>query len=64
MIQKEYYIAFNEFIYHLEETKNNIYLFYWIDWIIEFEVLSVKNKKQLMCENQDQFNKYKGGIII
>ena len=28
-------------------TKNNIYLFYWIDWIIEFEVLSVKNKKQL-----------------
>ncbi|MDP5009533.1 MAG: regulatory signaling modulator protein AmpE, partial [Glaciimonas sp.] len=30
---KEYYIAFNELIYHLEETKNNIYLFYWIDWI-------------------------------
>lgn len=56
---KEYYIAFNEFIYHLEETKNNIYLFYWIDWIIEFEVLSVKNKKQLMCENRTNLTNIK-----
>lgn len=47
---KEYFIAFNEFIYHLEETKNNMYLFYWIDWIIEYEILSVKNKKNITCE--------------
>lgn len=50
---KEYYIAFNELIYHLEETKNNIYLFYWIDWIIEYEILSYKNKKYIYCENRN-----------
>lgn len=50
---KEYYIAFNEFIYHLEETKNNMYLFYWVDWIIEFEILSHKNKKNVFCENRN-----------
>ena len=46
---KEYYIPLNELMYHLKETKNKMDIFYWIEWIIEYDALLLKNKKQLQC---------------
>ena len=46
---KEYYIPLNELMYHLKETKNKMDIFYWIEWIISYDALLLKNKKQLQC---------------
>ena len=46
---KEYYIPLNELMYHLKETKNKMDIFYWIEWIIEYDLMLLKNKKQLQC---------------
>lgn len=46
---KEYYIPLNELMYHLKETKNKMDIFYWIEWIIAYDVLLLKQKKQLQC---------------
>jgi len=46
---KEYYIPLNELMFHLKETKNKMDVFYWIEWIIEYDALLLKNKKQLQC---------------
>ena len=46
---KEYYIPLNELMFHLKETKNKMDIFYWIEWIIEYDSLLLKNKKQLQC---------------
>jgi hypothetical protein len=46
---KEYYIPLNELMFHLKETKNKMDIFYWIEWIIEYDALLLKNKKQLQC---------------
>lgn len=46
---KEYYIPLNELMYHLKETKNKMDIFYWIEWIIEYDAILLKNKKQLQC---------------
>jgi hypothetical protein len=46
---KEYYIPLNELMYHLKETKNKMDIFYWIEWIITYDALLLKNKKQLQC---------------
>ena len=50
---KEFYIPFNEFIYHLKETKNIKQLFYWIDWIIEYDYFLIKRKKQVFIEKRN-----------
>jgi hypothetical protein len=46
---KEYYIPLNELMYHLKETKNKMDIFYWIEWIITYDDVLLKNKKQLQC---------------
>jgi hypothetical protein len=46
---KEYYIPLNELMYHLKETKNKMDIFYWIEWIITYDEVLLKNKKQLQC---------------
>ena len=50
---KEYYIPLNELMYHLKETKNKMDIFYWIDWIINYDAFLLKNKKQLQCVKRD-----------
>jgi hypothetical protein len=50
---KEYYIPLNELMYHLKETKNKMDIFYWIEWIIAYDSLLLKNKKQLQCVKRE-----------
>jgi len=50
---KEVYIPLNEFAYHLFETKNRMDLFYWLDWIIQYDESCTKKKKPLSCMPRD-----------
>lgn len=50
---KECFIALNEFTYHLKDTKNKMDLFYWLDWIIEFELTLLKKKRHIICIQRD-----------
>lgn len=50
---KEYYIPLNELMYHLKETKNKMDIFYWVEWIITYDTLLLKNKKQLQCVKRE-----------
>lgn len=52
---KEYIIPFNEFIYHLLETKNKIDITYWINWIIHYDSLCNSKKKHIFCQQRDIF---------
>lgn len=45
----EYLIPFNEFIYHLSETKKKVDIIYWLNWIIEYDILCRKKKKHIGC---------------
>ena len=49
----EYLIPFNEFIYHLTETKTKVEIIYWLNWIIEYDVLCRKKKKNAGCVSRD-----------
>jgi hypothetical protein len=42
------YMAINEFMYHLEKTKDIISVCYWIEWILQYEMRCKKNKEK--CE--------------
>jgi len=50
---KEVYIPLNEFAYHLFETKNRMDLFYWLDWIIQYDESCTKKKKPIQCMTRD-----------
>lgn len=50
---KEIFIPLNELAYHLFETKNKKDIFYWIEWIIEYDNKLTKNKKQIKCIKRD-----------
>jgi hypothetical protein len=50
---KECFIALNELTYHLKESKNKMDIFYWIDWLIEFELTLLKNKRHIVCVQRD-----------
>jgi hypothetical protein len=50
---KEIYIPLNECAYHLIETKNRMDIFYWIDWMIQYDEQCTKNKKPLQCVSRD-----------
>ena len=50
---KEYLIPFNEFIYHMKETKDKVNIKYWLNWIIEYDILCRKKKKKILCESRN-----------
>jgi hypothetical protein len=50
---KEMFIPLNELLYHLKVTKNNKEIYYWIYWIIEYDIVMTKKKKQLKCVHRD-----------
>lgn len=55
---KELYIAINEFIYNIsEEGKNMLNACYWIEWIIEFDLICKKRKEPIYCERRKESKK-------
>ena len=50
---KEIFIPLNECAYHLIETKNRMDIFYWIDWMIQYDEVCTKKKKPLVCVSRD-----------
>jgi hypothetical protein len=50
---KEMFIPLNELIYHLKVTKNNKEIYYWIDWIIEYDIEMTKRKKPIHCIDRE-----------
>jgi hypothetical protein len=43
---KDLYVAINEFMYHLEITKDIVSVCYWIEWILQYEMRCKKNKEK------------------
>jgi ssDNA-specific exonuclease RecJ len=60
---KEIYIPLNECAYHLIETRNRMDIFYWIDWMIQYDEQCIKNKKTLLCVSRE-FAPVKSNNII
>jgi len=64
---KELYIAINEFAYHISpERKNMLSACYWIEWIIEFDLICKKRKEVVLCQRRTHLhvdNKSKRDII-
>jgi hypothetical protein len=48
---KELYIAINEFAYHLE-TRNTLKACYWIEWVIEFDLICKKKRQKCACQRR------------
>jgi hypothetical protein len=50
---KELFIPINEFSYHISGTKKNMLsACYWIEWIIEFDIICKKRKQPLYCKRR------------
>jgi hypothetical protein len=55
---KEFYIAINEFTYHISsESRNVVNACYWLEWVLEFDAICKKSKdinsqKQQECETR------------
>ncbi len=50
---KELFIAINELAYHLSSAKPNFQdACYWIEWIIEFEIICRKRKQKIKCKRR------------
>jgi hypothetical protein len=50
---KELYIAINEFAYHLSNSsKNSVSACYWLEWILEFEIMCKHNKEGCVAETR------------
>jgi hypothetical protein len=53
---KELWIAINEFAYHLSNINGHIpnmmLASYWIEWIIDFDVICKNKKKKCICERR------------
>lgn len=50
---KELYIAINEFAYHISDKSNNmVSACYWLEWLLEFEILSKRKKEPCSCERR------------
>lgn len=63
---KELFIAMNEFAYHITKTKNMMEACYWIEWVIEFDVLCKKKKQKCECKKRsfpEVENKFQKDII-
>lgn len=64
---KELFIPLNEFAYHISPDSNNMAsASYWIEWVIEFDILCKKRKEVCGCERRTATpveNKYQRDII-
>ena len=64
---KELFIAINELAYHIsKESKNMVSACYWLEWLIEFEVICKKRKDKCLCERRSfapVLDKYQTDII-
>ena len=50
---KEIFIAINEFSYHIgSEKANMLQACYWIEWIIEFDLICRKKKQPCVCKRR------------
>lgn len=55
---KELYIPINEFVYTIsEEGRNMLNACYWIEWLIEFDVICKKRKEPIFCERRKESKK-------
>jgi len=53
---KEIYIPINEFCYHIScEKKSMLQACYWIEWIIEFDIICRKKKENCFCEKRSEY---------
>ena len=62
---RELYIAINEFCFHLSQ-RNMVNACYWVEWMIEFDLICRKRKEACLCEKRLALpveNKYKRDII-
>ena len=58
---KELFISINEFAYHIGGPKPNMQeACYWIEWIIEFDIICRKRKQKCLCKRRssDVENKF------
>ena len=63
---KELFIAINEFAYHISNDRPNMLLAcYWIEWIIEFDIICKKRKEPCLCKRRklNVEGKYQRDII-
>ncbi len=50
---REYIVPFNELVYHLKETKTKTDINFWMNWIINYDILCRKKKKYILCKQRD-----------
>jgi hypothetical protein len=64
---KELIIAINEFAYNISQEKHNTHsAMYWVEWVIEFDLICRKRKAPCYCEKRDSLSvekKYQCDII-
>ena len=64
---KELFIAINEFSYNISiERHNMLNACYWVEWVIEFDLICRKRKESCFCERRTYMNidnKYQKDII-
>ena len=48
---KELYIAINEFAFHLE-SRNTLKACYWIEWVVEFDLICKKKRQRCVCQRR------------
>jgi len=63
---KELFIAINELAYHISgNNANMLQACYWIEWVIEFDILCRKRRESCLCKRRklNVENKYQRDII-
>ena len=55
----EYLIPVNEFIYHLTVSTQKVDIIYWLNWIIEYDILCRKKKKIIGCVSRNLYQNNK-----